>query len=804
MNLLDLMIKVGVDDQASAEIDGIVEKAKGMGAAIQSGISAALKIGTAAVGGAAAGVTALTTAAVNSYADYEQLVGGVETLFKDSAKIIKDYADNAFFNAGASANKYMEMATGFSAILIQNLAGDTAAAAELANTAIEDMADNSNKFGTRLETVQRTYESLSRGAYMLLDNLKLGYGGTMGEMARLLNDANKIDSTILGAGVELATSGQNILEGIGFDQVIRAIHVIQENIGITGTTVQEAERTITGSTTMMKAAWQDMLTAIADDEADFGAAVDKLVYSAEAALKNLIPRIQTAIGGIGDLFAGLGPMVVEALPGVFEAALPGLTEGVTSMLTSAAEVLPGLVDVILAQLPAMLASMQEVGTALISAAKEIVGNIVTSFSDAFAEATGIDLSPLIESITLALTSLKEAFIGIMEKVDWEAVTTVINGALTTIAGAITTVITAMQGEAFQKFVGTIKDFFNSMKGGIETILTPISEGIRKLFAAFTGGDLGLIQSIADAFGSFAEWFEGDLAPAIGDVATAIFDLLEPFAEGVGTLITEIGDALGKVFQYATEGKANPLQRIADSFTKFVDAFKPYLSETIKNIAESLGNFFEALGTGIIERLSAFADALEKGDGFISSLLIHIGETITKISEFVLTLTDSTATTEEKLGKLGEVFGTVFSKIKNALKDAVDFVIQKFNALKSFIENFSISAAIDGLKQKASDALENIKSGWNAFLGGAENGYTEDQNRSIARSTYATPTTQIPYNESVAGKSTADLANTMIAGATQTGSKTANINLNVDGQKVAQVVYDPLSDVVTQKGVPIGG
>lgn len=807
MNLLDLMIKVGVDDQASGGIDKIAGNVKSVAQNITSSLKVALDVGTKVAAATTGAFSLITKQAVNSYAEYEQLVGGVDTLFKESSKTIQGFADQAYITAGISANKYMEQATAFSARLLQTLGGDTAKAAEMVNQAITDMSDNANKMGTDLSRIQDAYQGFAKGNYTMLDNLKLGYGGTQGEMARLLNDANKLDNTILGKGVVLpeeALPGKSQLEGVGLDQIIRGIKVIQDNLGITGTTAKEAMGTITGSLNMAKSAWQNMLTAIANDNADFGSSVGALVSSVEVAFSNLIPRIETSFSGLADLVAAIGPMVAESLPGMLESFLPGLTDGVTAIFTSLAETLPGLVDVLLAQLPTMLASLQDVGTILIESSKEIVGNLITALTDAFKDATGIDLAPLIESITLAITTLQEAFSGIMENVDWEAVTTVINGALTTIAGAITTVITAMQGEAFQKFVGTIKDFFDSVKGGLQTILTPVADGVKKLFEAFTGGDAGVVQSIADAFGAFAKWFEGSLAPAIATVATAIADLLEPFAEGVGTLITEIGDALGEVFQYATEGKASPLQRISDSFQKLVDAFKPHLSETIKNIAESLGNFFEALGTGIIDRLSAFADALEKGDGFISSLLTHIGETITKISEFVLTLTDSTATTEEKLGKLGEVFGTVFSKIKEALKEAVDFVIQKFNALKSFIENFSISAAIDGLKQKTSDALENIKSGWNAFWSGAEKGHEEDQNRSTARSTYATPTAQIPYNESVAGKSTADLANTMIAGAIQTGSKTVNINTNIDGQKVAQVVYDPLSDVVTQKGVPVGG
>jgi phage-related protein len=776
MNLLDLMIKVGIDDQATSGLDKIVDNAKTAGQNIGNALKTAFDVGTKITTVTAGAMAALTTASVNSYADYEQLVGGVETLFKDSAEIVKDYADNAFFNAGASANKYMEMATGFSAILIQNLAGDTAAAAELANTAIEDMSDNSNKFGTRLETVQRTYESLSRGAYMMLDNLKLGYGGTMGEMARLLNDANKIDSTILGAGVELATSGKNILEGIGFDQVIRAIHVIQENIGITGTTVQEAERTITGSATMVKAAWSDMLTAMANENADFGSALDKLTYSVGAAFANLIPRIEQSLMGIAQFVEQVAPVAIEAIPGIVESVLPS-----------------------------MLSALEAVGTAAVGAVREIAGDLVTSISDVFYEFTGIDLAPLIDSITLAITTLQEAFSGIMEKVDWETVTTVINGALTKIAGAITAVVTATKGEAFQKFVGTIKDFFNSMKGGIETILTSASEGIRKLFAALTGGDLGLIQSIADAFGSFAKWFEGNLATAIETAAGAIVDLLEPFAEGVGTLITEIGDALGGVFKYATEEKAGPLQRIADSFKKLVDAFKPDLSEVIDNVAKAIGNLFTELGKGIVEKFESFANALERGDGFLQNMITHAGDVAVKISEFVLELTNSESTVEEKLGKLGEVFGTAFSTIKTDLTDAVEAIKTKFTEIISAIENFDLSAAVDGFVKKVQGAIETIKGWWDALKNGAEKGYEEQETRDAAR---AHNTQEVTRQNSLIGTSEAALANLIIQGATNgSGAGTdqnQTIVFQIDGAQFARVVLPGLQNAAKQQGLPVRG
>ena len=167
MNLFELFVKIGVDDQASGALSKI---SSGLG----KGIATAAKIGTAAVGAASAGITALTTAAVNNYAEYEQLVGGVETLFKQSADVVQQYAANAYKTAGMSANEYMDTVTSFSASLLQSLDGDTAAAAEKANLAITDMSDNANKMGTSMEMIQNAYQGFAKGNMTMLDNLKLG------------------------------------------------------------------------------------------------------------------------------------------------------------------------------------------------------------------------------------------------------------------------------------------------------------------------------------------------------------------------------------------------------------------------------------------------------------------------------------------------------------------------------------------------------------------------------------------------------------------------------------------------------
>lgn len=265
------------------------------------------KIGSAAVKVAKAGAVAVGTAtvaiskkAVEAYADYEQLVGGVETLFKDSSGTLLKYANNAYKTAGLSANEYMETVTSFSASLLQSLGGDTEKAAKYADMAITDMSDNANKMGTSMEMIQNAYQGFAKQNYTMLDNLKLGYGGTQEEMQRLLADAEAI------SGIKYDISS--------YADVVDAIHVIQTEMGITGTTAKEASQTISGSISAAKGAWQNFLVGLADGNQDMDVLVDNLATSVVTVGKNLIPRITTTLKSIGTLVVKYVPKIVAEIP----------------------------------------------------------------------------------------------------------------------------------------------------------------------------------------------------------------------------------------------------------------------------------------------------------------------------------------------------------------------------------------------------------------------------------------------------------------------------------------------------------
>lgn len=299
----------------------------------------AAKVAVVATTAMATGIAGITAKAVSEYADYEQLVGGVETLFKDSSDKVVEYANNAYKTAGLSANDYMDTVTSFSASLLQGLEGDTAQAAEYANLAITDMSDNANKMGTSMEMIQNAYQGFAKQNYTMLDNLKLGYGGTASEMARLINDSGVLGET-------MTVTADNV-NSVSFDKMIEAIHVVQTNMDITGTTAKEAATTIQGSIGMVKSAWANLLIGMADPSQDMGVLMNNLVDSAMAVADNLVPRIADTLPRVVTGISSLAQKLAPYIPPLIEQLLPSLIQGATSLLSEVVNNLPGILETLL-------------------------------------------------------------------------------------------------------------------------------------------------------------------------------------------------------------------------------------------------------------------------------------------------------------------------------------------------------------------------------------------------------------------------------------------------------------------------
>jgi predicted nucleic acid-binding Zn-ribbon protein len=440
--------KKGEDDAGQSAVKlGDLIKANVISEAIIGGVKA---LGSAMV---AMGkqVVNLGKQAIESFGEYEQLIGGVETLFKESAGVVENYANNAYKTAGISANEYMSTVTAFSASLLQSLNGDTAKSAQVADMAITDMADNANKMGTSMEMIQNAYQGFAKQNYTMLDNLKLGYGGTKGEMERLLKDATAI------SGVEYDISNLN--------DVYQAIHIIQGELGITGTTAKEASTTIQGSLSSMKSAWSNLLTGIADDNADFPALIGNFVDSILTVGDNILPRIQTVIQGIGELVGGLltqlVPEIVAVIPPLIESTLPTLITAIQTAITSILAVLPQLMTAFESIIPQLLTAIVEALPMIIDAGVQIILSLVNGIS--------ASLPTLIPAIVQAIITIVQNLIANIDQII-DAGIQLIMGLADGLIEAIPILIDALPQIIESLLQAIIRNFPKLVQSGLELMM----------------------------------------------------------------------------------------------------------------------------------------------------------------------------------------------------------------------------------------------------------------------------------------------------------------------------------------------
>jgi phage-related protein len=518
----------------------------------------------AAAGAAAAGVAAITKQAVDSYSEYEQLVGGVDTLFGDASATVQENAANAFKTAGMSANAYMESVTSFSASLLQSTAGDTQRAAEIADMAMIDMSDNANKMGTSMESIQTAYQGFAKQNYTMLDNLKLGYGGTKSEMERLLADAQEL------TGVEYNIDN--------LSDVYEAIHAIQENIGITGTTSKEASETISGSLSAVQAAWQNVLTGIADENADFDQQIEDLVSTVSAFAGNMVPRIATALGGVADLIGSLVPVLLDQIPTLLETALPALLQS-----------LQGVVTAILGALPDLFGLMSETVLPMIT---DAAITLVLTLLDGL---TGMlpDLIPVAVSAVLTFAS---AIVGHLTEIIAAAIQVIlalvqglINALPTLLAQApyiIAQLTSALTVATPQLTLAAVQIILALLEGLIENLPDIMAFApmlINELFDAFLNTGLpamldagdnliaGLWDGISGSFSRMIQKIPG-LMTQLTNKVKSTFGIHSP-----SKVFAEIGEYLDEGLAVGIDSGMNEVNRSMSDLTSEVMGYTPTLS-----------------------------------------------------------------------------------------------------------------------------------------------------------------------------------------------------------------------------------
>lgn len=529
-------------------------------------------------------VAALTKASVEQYAEYEQLVGGVETLFKNSSDKVMEYANNAYKSAGMSANEYMNTITGFAASLLQGLGGDTEKAAQIGNMAVEDMSDNANKMGTSIEMIQNAYQGFAKQNYTMLDNLKLGYGGTKAEMERLLADAQKI------SGIKYDISN--------FNDVIEAIHVIQEQMGITGTTSLEAATTIEGSLNMTKSAWTNLLTGMADDNANFDALIDNLVNSASAFGDNILPRIEIAIKGIGQLVEKLLPPIVARLPELITDILPSLLNAGVQMVGSLGngiiQALPSLIDCSVQAIQTILNGITNNLPQIVSGAMQIVSSLVDGIVQVLPMLLEAGLQLLIalgqgiaENLPALIPTIVNLIISICDMII-ENLPLILDVAIQIIMALVQGLVTALP-----TLIAEVPRIINSFSDAIYSALPQILEaGVQILMMLIKG----LIDSIPTLIANIPQ-----IILAIVNAITLYnwASLGKNLIEWIGNGLSSMKSNIGSIAKGIADSVVNGIKNI---FTSGTSVGKNLISWVANGISSSLGNLVQAaknVATGAI-------------------------------------------------------------------------------------------------------------------------------------------------------------------------------------------------------------
>lgn len=590
---------------------------------------AAAKIGVVAATIVATGLTAMTKSAVEQYADYEQLVGGVETLFKDSSDKVVEYANNAYKTAGLSANEYMDTVTSFSASLLQGLEGDTAQAAEYANLAITDMSDNANKMGTSMEMIQNAYQGFAKQNYTMLDNLKLGYGGTASEMARLINDSGVLGDT-------MTVTADNV-NSVSFDKMIEAIHVVQTNMDITGTTAKEAATTIQGSIGMVKSAWANLLIGMADPSQDMGVLMNNLVDSAMAVADNLVPRIADTLPRVVTGLSQLTQKLAPYIPPLIEQLLPSLIQGATSLLSEVVNNLPGILETLLPGIGGELG--QSISTALNS-----VFSTLTSILPSILQLVGPVLTTLSTLLNLLLPPMMQIIQAVLPPL-----TNLINMLLPPVTQIIQSLLPVLMS-ILQPILGLLQPFLDLLTPIIDLVMQvvgPLTDLINMILPPLAEILSMLMEDYLNVLQPILEWYckmlSGTLKSAIKLIVTAINNCKESFAaawrgikkawnaapeffSGIWSSIKGTFSAVGTWFSDIF-GKA--WAGIKNAFSPMVNFF----SSTWQKIK----NIFSKVGTAIADGLkgavtSAVNAILSKATGIINGFIRAINSAISVLNK----------------------------------------------------------------------------------------------------------------------------------------------------------------------------
>lgn len=727
MELFKIFGRIALKGQEETEdgLDSVAGKASGVGQALLKVIGTFAKWGAAAATAAATATAALVKSAVTAYSDYEQLVGGVETLFKDSASEVQKYAANAYQTAGLSANEYMETVTGFSASLLQSLDGDTKAAAEKANVAITDMSDNANKMGTSMESIQNAYQGFAKQNYTMLDNLKLGYGGTKEEMQRLLEDAEKL-------------SGQKF-DLSSYADIVDAIHVVQTEMGITGTTAKEAATTIQGSVNMTKAAWQNLVVGIADDTQDFDVLVNNFVESVTSAGNNILPRVEIALKGVGTLVEKLAPIIAKTVPNIVSTTVPSMIKAGTSMIRA-------LLDGLLKAVPELIPCFKDIINQLI----EVIVDNLPLIIEAAVTIAGAIVSGLVE----ALPDILDAGIELIQSLA-QGLT---NGIPTILSTAITIV---------SQLASTL----------IQNVPQIVQTGIQLL--------LGLANGILQAVPQLLQELPGIITQMVENILSCIpmiiecgIELLTSLVDALPQIIQSIVAVLPQIISSIIEALLSHIDEIIQAGIKLLVALIDALPQIIDTICKALPQIIEGITGALLDHID---DIIAAGVELFMALVTNLPQIIVSIAGKVpQIITGIVSAIGQCLGEMWEAGKRLMNKLWEGMKAiAPDIAAWTKEFVKSiFTLNINVGGVAQNIANKAAQATGSGNTGSFTARKHAKGGVVEKGEIALLEGDGAEAVVPLHQNRMWISRVAQDMKNALDYGQSSSGSKNDNALLEL--------------------------
>ena len=626
-------------DSMTVGIDGGAKKSSG----ILTGLGTVAKgVATAAVAGFTAltgAVTAIGGAALSAYADYEQLVGGVDTLFGSASQTLQGYAAEAYKTCGMSANQYMTQATSFAASLVSSCSGDVAKAADYANMAMGDMSDNVNKMGSDMTDVQNAYQGFAKQNYTMLDNLKLGYGGTQAEMKRLIADANKLRQE-QGKNADLTIDS--------YADVVEAIHTVQENMGITGTTAKEAATTISGSIGMAKAAWENFITGLGRDDVDFSQLTQQLLESIGAVATNVAPRV-----------AQIGKGIVEAFPVVLSGLGPVLGPVLSEALATAWNIAVGALAELGIQLPTVDAS-QITGAfqAIADAAASVVGTCKSAFG-----------------------KLGEQIPGI-----WDTIVSTIGGAVTTIISAVSPFVTYFASQmlpAIASFASGAVGAFSAVRPVIEQLGSTLLNVGQAILPVLHNAFAMIVPIISQVIGVAMQLFAA-VSPLVSQVGAALM----PAITSIGTALANVTTFIGSIVSVVGGGIATVVAAVSggvNAVVAFVGSLVSSALSLVSGLVSSIAGYFSTMVSTMANAAQqVYAAVTGAFSALVGAVSGHIGSLMNTISSIPGQVMGFFAGAGSWLVGSGRALINGFTQgIQNAIGGALSAVSGAVSQIRSF-------------------------------------------------------------------------------------------------------------------------